>query len=727
MRYSDTTDKATAQGNLDVAMELARAGIPIFPARAESKRPHIKGWPKRATTDPDQLRRWWGKWPNAMPAIPTGSRSGIAVLDLDRKNGKDGFETLRELGQDPDALSPHVIATPSGGAHLYFRHVEGLRCSANKIGPGVDVRAEDGFVIAPGAINGKGTYGKLSGPLKRVLSKLPTWPEEVQPPLREAHQSAGEPTGLELEEFAAALMAVPNDDTNPDADGRDWWLKMLAAVHHETDGSEEGLELVQDWSAEHPSCDAGETETVWQSFRRGEGATGATVLYEARRHGWGNDRAAALAMLDDEDEAPFDPDMMNEETRAAYEELVGPITRKSTVPAKVDWGQPIMRGNNPVINLNNTTLYLGRNVDSILPGLARNQMTHRYEWRDGPLTDSAISLAQIALERLGLQTVGESLVSRAAQAVAQNRAFHPIRDQLTALRWDGKPRLDSWLVRHAGAEDSPYTGAVGRKFLIQMVARVMRPGCKADHTLVLSGAQGQNKSTACAILAGEEYFSDTLPAIHGDKTEAMRHLQGKWLVELAELAPSRKSEAEDLKAFLSGAVDRVRLPYAKRDEAFARQCVFVGTTNDDQFLRDATGGRRFWPVKVGKVIDTDALTAERDQLFAEAFAAYSDGEAWWLDRDFEAEHAKPVQEAARESDSWADDVAKWLDLPTGDLGDEEDTVTNEVTISEVLDGALNIRSGQQTMAHQKRAAVVMRDLGWVKVRTRTGMVWRRGE
>lgn len=260
--------------------------------------------------------------------------------------------------------------------------------------------------------------------------------------------------------------------------------------------------------------------------------------------------------------------------------------------------------------------------------------------------------------------MGESLVSREAQAVAQSRAFHPIRDQLKALRWDGKPRLDSWLVRHAGADDSPYTGAVGRKFLIQMVARVMRPGCKADHTLVLSGAQGQNKSTACAILAGEEYFSDTLPAIHGDKTEAMRHLQGKWLVELAELASSRKSEAEDLKAFLSGAVDRVRLPFAKRDEALPRQCVFVGTTNDDQFLRDATGGRRFWPVKVGKVMD-DALTAERDQLFAEAFAAYSGGEAWWLDRDFEAEHAKPVQEAARESDSWADDVAAWLDLPTG--------------------------------------------------------------
>ena len=197
-------------------------------------------------------------------------------------------------------------------------------------------------------------------------------------------------------------------------------------------------------------------------------------------------------------------------------------------------------------------------------------------------------------------------------------------------------------------------------------------------------------------------------------------------MELAELAPSRKSDAEDLKAFLSGSIDRVRLPYAKRDEAFARQCVFVGTTNEDQFVRDATGGRRFWPVMVGKVIDTAGLAAERDQLFAEAFAAYSDGEPWWLDRKFEAEHAKPVQDAARESDSWAEKVAEWLDLRSNEL-DEDSERRTEVTIAEVLGGALGIHAGQQTRANQNRAATVMRDLGWIKTHTRRGKVWRRGE
>ncbi|WP_323768149.1 VapE domain-containing protein [Antarctobacter sp.] len=432
------------------------------------------------------------------------------------------------------------------------------------------------------------------------------------------------------------------------------------------------------------------------------------------------ERGELLDLLTDDDVPP-------EPRKWTLDDVDAILEGKEVVPAKADWGTPIMRNGNTVINLHNTTLYLGRNLDSVLPGLARNMMTGRDEWRDGPLTDAAVSLARIALERRGLLTVGKDLVADAAQTVARKLAYHPIRDQLRALHWDGKPRLDSWLVRHAGADDSPYVGAVGRKFLIAMVARVMEPGCKHDHTLVLSGPQGQNKSTACRVLAGAEYFSDTLPSITGDRTDAIRHLQGKWLVELAELAPSRKSETEDLKAFLSGAVDRVRLPYARYDEAFARQCVFVGTTNEEQFLRDATGGRRFWPVTVGKVIDTEALAAERDQLFAEAFAAYSDGEPWWLDRDFEAEHAKPVQEAARESDSWAEDVSAWLDCLHPHELDEVGTVRTEVTISEVLGDALQLTSGQHTRANQNRAAAVMRDLGWVKKHTRKGKMWCRGD
>ncbi|WP_417268553.1 VapE domain-containing protein [Celeribacter baekdonensis] len=515
--------------------------------------------------------------------------------------------------------------------------------------------------------------------------------------------------GLALQHVREAMLSIPNDGTDAESNTREWWLRMGMGLHHETEGSDDGLAIWTDFSERHPSFDPDETETVWESFGVGSRSLVkfGTIRRAAMKAGW-----LDLSSLDS---------VIPADELADIDALVGlPATSEDA-----DWGRVITERGKPVNNLSNAIVYLGRNLDSILPDLRHNLMTVRDEWRGGQLNDSALALARTGLERRGLKTVGKELVADAAMSVAKRLQYHPICDDLRSRPHDGVERLDTWLVRHAGAEDTPYVRAVGRKFIIQMVARVMAAGCKADHTLVLSGPQGQNKSTACQILAGKEYFSDTLPSITGDKTDAIRHLQGKWLVELAELAPSRKSESEDLKAFLSGAVDRVRLPYARFDERFPRQCVFVGTTNEDQFLRDATGGRRFWPVVVRQVIDIEALAEERDQIFAEAFAAYEAGEAWWLDREFEAEHAQPVQDAARESDSWADDVAAWLAKPADDFDGVAD-VRTEVTISEVLGGALGLTSGQQTMATQKRAANVLKGLGWVKGHTRQGKRWVLG-
>lgn len=702
------------------ALNLARAGIPVFPVDAK-KRPLVK-WKGAAVTSESQIRKWWKRWPDAMPAFPTGEPSGIAVLDLDRKDGKDGVEALRELGFEPE--SPFVVETTSGGLHLWFEHKPGLRCSVGqeKDGlAGVDVRGERGFAVAPGA---KG-YSFKSGDMDlwadlREVSCLPMWPENMPMQPRAIRASSGaEPSGLSFDALGAALL-YPSLENRERLFGSDAeWFKVCRIIVDETGGSEEGNALWHEFSEGWGGYDYHEAESKWcrEDAYTGERASVWAILRPAMDAGWTHpDFEAWQAATAAED---FDgPDAEEEATIAA---LVGTPTKAL---AKVEWGTPLMRGDKPVTNLFNTTVFLGRNLDSILPGLAHNLMNGRDEWRDGQLTDSAVSLARMALERRGLETVGKELVADAAHTVARQCAYHPIRDQLNALAWDGAGRLDTWLVRHAGAEDSPYVRTVGRKFLIAMVARVMKPGCKQDHTLVLSGRQGQNKSTACRVLAGGEYFSDTLPSIRGDKTDAIRHLQGKWLVELAELAPSRKSESEDLKAFLSGAVDRVRLPYAKFDQAFPRQCVFVGTTNEDQFLRDATGGRRFWPVTVTRVIDIEALAAVRDQLFAEAVAAFKAGEPWWLDRNFEAEHAAPVQAAAYVSDSWADDVSQWLGGAVDDFGGET-APREEVTVSEVLSGALGILPGRHTPADQMRAGNVLKELGWTKHKTKRCNVWRR--
>lgn len=315
--------------NLQAALFHAKAGRPVFPCGAD-KRPLVK-WRDRATTNPAQIERWWGKWPEAMPGLPMGRASGLAVLDLDKRPDKDGAVALRDLGYAPDSLSPSIISTPSGGLHLYFRWPEGLGNSAAGLPVGVDVRGDGGYVIAPGAVNGKGAY---SG---HLTPDLPDWPEGLHPARPDALEGAsGEREGLSLTVIREAVMALPNDG---DAfASRDDWLKIVAAVHHETDGSDDGLELVQEWSAQHPTYDEGETESVWQSFHRSEGPvrTFATIRAEARRHGWHDPiwQAERAAEFDSLFDALWTPEELVEaETAATIDELVGD---PAAIKAKAD-------------------------------------------------------------------------------------------------------------------------------------------------------------------------------------------------------------------------------------------------------------------------------------------------------------------------------------------------------------------------------------------------------
>jgi hypothetical protein len=245
-----------------------------------------------------------------------------------------------------------------------------------------------------------------------------------------------------------------------------------------------------------------------------------------------------------------------------------------------------------------------------------------------PLRDEDVTDLQAWIQRLALPTVGKAITYDAVLARARDRVFHPVRAYLRNLVWDGKSRVgqvardsqtvedlpQGWLTTYFGVADTEYTREVGLRFLLSMVARIYQPGCKADYMLVLEGEQGALNSQACAILAGK-WFSNTLPEINRDKA-AMEHLPGVWLVEVAELHPIRRAEVSTLKNFLSTTTDRYRAAYGRATLKHPRQCVFVGTTNEQQYLRDQTGNRRFWPVRCGTP-DLDALRRDRDQLFAE--------------------------------------------------------------------------------------------------------------
>jgi len=253
------------------------------------------------------------------------------------------------------------------------------------------------------------------------------------------------------------------------------------------------------------------------------------------------------------------------------------------------------------------------------------------------------------LNRAGI-LVPSRIVAEAVETVARDRVFNPLTEYLDSLVWDGTPRIDCWLYRCLGAIDSAYTTLVGARWLLGAVARAYQPGCQCDHTLLLLGPQGSQKSTALRVLAGDSWFTDHLSAL-GDKDSRIE-LCGRWIVELSELDRVRRADLERVKAFLVARQDIYRPPYGRRSETVPRRNVFAATSNDSTPLTDDSGNRRFWPVACG-FINIDDIRANRDQLWAEAASRFKQGEPWWLDTpEFrflaEAEQKKSYEQGPRD-------------------------------------------------------------------------------
>jgi predicted P-loop ATPase len=304
-------------------------------------------------------------------------------------------------------------------------------------------------------------------------------------------------------------------------------------------------------------------------------------------------------------------------------------------------------------------------------------------------------------------------VHAAVELRGRECTFHPVREYLEALKWDGKPRVENWLVRYLGAPETPYIQAVGRMFLISMAARIFEPGCKADYMPVLEGPQAALKSTTCRTLGGV-YFSDNLPDITVGK-DASQHLRGKWLIEVSEMHAMGKAETTLLKAFITRQIEQYRPSYGRREVFEPRQCVFIGTTNKQAYLRDETGGRRFWPVSTSS-IDIAALKRDRDQVFAEAVRMYRNGVPWWPDRAFEQQHITIEQEARFEHDAWEENVEKYLV-----------SAAEKVTVGQVARDALAIENRHLGRAEQNRIVAILERLGWQRgKRQKKARWWTRG-
>ncbi len=323
------------------------------------------------------------------------------------------------------------------------------------------------------------------------------------------------------------------------------------------------------------------------------------------------------------------------------------------------------------------------------------------------------------LQHRGLM-VGTDIVGQAVETVAREHTFHPVRDYLEFVRWDGDPRLDTWLTEYLGVPPSNYAAAVGAKWMISAVARVFNVGCKADYALILEGPQGIRKSTAINTLA-DPWFSDDMPEI-GEGKESAISIAGVWIMELAELSSmcGPRVNMDKVKAFMSRKTDRFRPPYGKRAQEFPRQCIFAGTTNNLEYLSDSTGARRFWPV-VASRIDIERLRRDRDQLWAEAVVRFRDGEAWYLDDPSVILEAEEHQADRYTADAWEGLIAGWCKFPMRRFHPQDPSLSStreSILVEDVLKFCIGKEEKHWSQGDRMRIARILGRCGYRRRRIR---------
>lgn len=396
---------------------------------------------------------------------------------------------------------------------------------------------------------------------------------------------------------------------------------------------------------------------------------------------------------------------------------------------KTDWLSrcQISENKTPIPNLYNAALAL-REAPELLGLLAYDEMActpilrlaapgieadpqspRRYP---SPVTDNDVTAIQEFIQKSGIRRMPKDTTHQAVDLIASEHSFHPVREYLKSLVWDGERRLQGWLNAYLGVEHNDYSSRIGIMFMVAMVARIFEPGCQADYMLVLEGDQGIGKSSACHILA-DEWFSDNLPDLaKADPVRLAMHLRGKWLIEIAELSSFSTAETSTLKEFITTAEERYIPKYGRREVYEPRQCLFIGTTNQSVYLKDETGARRFWPLKCG-IISLQALANDRKQLFAEAVHLHHAGYPRFPDKEFEEKFIRPEQEKRFEADIWQELIQIFV------LG------RREVTTMEVAKNALLMAKSAAHSGINRRISSILRKLGFEGQHTKKGTIWIR--
>jgi predicted P-loop ATPase len=613
---------------------LSNPRDPSIPIDARGKRPTLAGWPQKATTDAERIRQWFEHdHPAANLGIVLGVPSTIMVCDIDPRNGGtwDRFpETYTVLSGRGD-----------GGRHLYYRHPGG-DVRSRKYAPGIDVLCDDGHqVVAPPSLHPRtlAPYTRLNDPSRIVdppdwiFSSIAVAKQEAKPETpNHAPTNGTSPWAAKALRDEADTVARAQEGGRNDALNRAAYNLFQIVAGGDLDESTVISEL--GGAALQAGLERTEIRATLRSAREAARAQPRT-------------RPAPTKPTP----APARQD--SRIVQASSDSIQLLIGQSGSPRATIGNCMAILEGDARLAGLFARDVRADRTVVTRTPPW---QVPGHVEYPH-PLTDSdCVRACQWCEQAHHGVTFAPDMMHRALVTASEAHPFDPVARYLDALKWDETPRVATWLSAYLGAADNALTRTIAERWLISAVARTFEPGCQVDHVLVLEGAQGSGKSSALRVIGGP-WFKDDLPDI-GSK-DAPIALDGAWVFELAELDATRRQEATKVKAWITRTRDHYRPPYGICQVERPRRVVFAASTNEREYSHDATGNRRFWPVRCG-TIDPDGLAAVRDQLWAEAVALYKGGNKWWIENVGMRKEAEQEQELRQEAeDPWIAALASW--------------------------------------------------------------------
>jgi len=662
---------------MGIIQKYAQAGYALFPLNG--KKPAEKGDWRETKVNPDLCKiDFLGNY----GAVVAAHR---LVLDIDCKNGAKGKESFVKLTNDVGLVKgwekdTFVVRTGTGGFHVYLNLPVRMAIRKHYDGyPGIDFLSGACYVVGPESIHPDNDmpYSVIFGTPDKLLDV---------------------PGGI---------------------------LEILGQPKIEVTGNQPENAFVDDDPLNIERFQ--ETLALMPPVKEG-GRADSTYIAACRGRDLGISKAKCLEVIIENYNPKLEPPLPNDElehsVNSAYRYAKRPAgTLNASAIFKVaEVGEPINFGkiaydmnkdNRPLKTLNNAVNYLITlpqiqdafrfNVFSGMIEINSSAPWYKERGSRGPnLSDEDIVLLKYFLAKTMQVEFSQQSVLEAIIVVAHKRHYHPIRNYLNALKWDGVPRIDTWMIKYGHAIDTVYTRDVGRKILCAAVRRVFEPGCKWDYVLIVEGSQGIGKSTACRIL-GRNWAGDMQLDPHAKDSIAM--MLGKWVIELSEMTALRWHDANSLKSFITREKDTVRLAYERHAKDFPRQSIFIGTVNPEHvgYLNDITGNRRYWIVRFNGQVDLVSLENDCDQLWAEARLRYED-EKPYLSGD--AEKLQVLEAQARmPEDPMRSNVVRWV---------RDNPETMEITTDGILE-YLGVPMKSINRADQSRIAQALVEMGWDKV------------